>query len=162
EGNPDDSRRANVSAEEFAIMRKEGFDHVRVPIAWQHYAGPGPDFTLSPEIFGRVDYVVTNALANRLAVLLDVHHFEAFTSDPEGRTPEFLALWRQIAAHYADAPETVAFDLLNEPKEKATTAVMNPIYTQVIAEVRKTNPRRTLFIEPGSWGNADELQNLVL
>jgi len=133
-----------------------------VPIAWQHYAGPAPDFTLSQQIFGRVDFVVTNALANQLAVILDVHHFEDFTSDPAGQTAKFLALWRQIAAHYANSPDTVAFDLLNEPKEKAPTAVMNPIYAQAIAEVRKTNPRRTLFIEPGSWANADELQNLVL
>src|SRR5436190_18619991 len=82
EGNPDESRRAKVSADEFAIMKKEGFDHVRVPIAWQHYAGPAPDFTLSPEIFGRVDFVVTNALANRLGVIIDIHHFEELTTDP--------------------------------------------------------------------------------
>src|SRR6516165_5663930 len=58
-----------VSASEFAIMKQQGFDHVRVPIGWQHYAGPAPGFTLSPEIFSRVDFVVTNALAAGLAVM---------------------------------------------------------------------------------------------
>src|SRR5262245_44045028 len=37
-----------VSANEFAIMRSEGFDHVRLPVSWHHYAGSGPQFTLSP------------------------------------------------------------------------------------------------------------------
>ena len=32
-------------------MRAEGFDHVRVPVGWQFYTGPAPDFTFSPEIF---------------------------------------------------------------------------------------------------------------
>ncbi len=54
-----------VSTNDIAQMKREGFDHVRVPIGWHHYAGPAPDFTLSPEIFGRVDFVVTNALNRR-------------------------------------------------------------------------------------------------
>jgi len=29
-----------VSADEFVRMRREGFDHVRVPVGWHHYAGP--------------------------------------------------------------------------------------------------------------------------
>ena len=30
------------SADELTAMKREGFDHVRVPIGWQHYAGPAP------------------------------------------------------------------------------------------------------------------------
>src|SRR4051812_45207156 len=50
-----------VGAEEFATMRREGFDHVRVPIRWSDYAGQGPEFALESKIFARVDFVVTNA-----------------------------------------------------------------------------------------------------
>jgi endoglucanase len=50
----------------------------------------------------------------------------------------------------------------NEPHDKATTAAMNPIYAQAISEIRKSNPRRTIFVEPGNWGGLDELKNLVL
>src|ERR1700727_2319610 len=55
---PQRSWGVTVTADEFAQMKHEGFDHVRVPICWHHYAGPAPDFTLSPEIFLRVDFVV--------------------------------------------------------------------------------------------------------
>ena len=50
------------STNDLARMRSEGFDHVRIPIGWHHYAGPAPDFRLSSEIFGKVDLLVTNAL----------------------------------------------------------------------------------------------------
>src|ERR1700685_1976164 len=61
-----------VSADEFAQMKREGFDHVRVPVGWHHYAGPAPDYKLSSGIFSRVDFVVTNALKNKLAVMINI------------------------------------------------------------------------------------------
>lgn len=155
-------RGVTVAAGEFARMKRESFDHVRVPVGWQHYAGPAPDFTLSPVIFERVDFVVTNALKNKLAVMINIHHFDELDQDPVAATEEFLALWRQIAAHYQNFPAPLAFELDNEPHENATTALMNPIYARAIQEIRQTNPRRTIFAEPGGWGSIDELKNLVL
>lgn len=142
------ARSRTCSPGEFAIMRAEGFDHVRVPIAWNLYTGPAPDFTLSPEIFAKADFIVTNALAHKLAVIINIHNFDDFMSDPAGQTDKFLAIWRQVAAHYAKYPKPLAFELLNEPKDAATTVLLNPIYAQAIAEIRKSNPRRTLFVGP--------------
>jgi endoglucanase len=155
-------RLIQVSADEFTQMKKEGFDHVRVPIGWHQYAGLGPDFKLEPEIFSLVDFVVTNALQSKLAVIINIHHFGALDQNPTNAAAEFFAIWRQISAHYQDFPEQLAFELDNEPHENATTALMNPIYAQAIPEIRKTNPRRTIFVEPGGWGSIGELKNLVL
>jgi endoglucanase len=155
-------RQSEVSADDFAQMKKEGFDHVRVPIGWHQYAGPGPEFALESEIFAKVDFVVTNALQNQLAVMINLHHFNALDHNPTNATGEFLALWRQIAAHYRSFPRQLVFELDNEPHENATTALMNPIYAQTIAEIRKIDPRRTLVVEPGGWGGIGELNNLVV
>ena len=155
-------RQIEVSAEEFARMKKEGFDHVRVPIGWHQYAGPGPEFALEPEIFAKVDFVVTNALKNDLAVMINIHHFNALDQNPTNATAEFLVIWRQIAGHYKDFPRQLIFELDNEPHENATTALMNPIYAQAIAEIRQTTPQRTIVVEPGGWGSIGELKNLVL
>jgi endoglucanase len=151
-----------ISADAFPIMKREGFDHVRVPIKWSDYTGPGPAFVLSTGIFARVDFVVTNALAAKLRVIVNMHHFNEFTTDPDAQTEKFLAIWRQVAAHYANYPNTVAFELLNEPKDNATTAKMNVVSARAIAEVRKTNPTRTIFVGPGKWNQVEELKNLVL
>ncbi len=151
-----------VSADEFATMRAEGFDHVRIPCGWHHYAGPAPEFKLSDDIFAKADFCVTNALAAKLNVLINIHHFDAFTSDPTNQTEKFIAVWKQIAAHYEKFPNTLAFELLNEPKDAATTTVLNPIFARAIAEIRKTNPKRTIFVGPGKWNQVSELKNLVL
>ena len=156
------NRGVTIAADEFVQMKRAGFDHVRVPVGWHHYAGAAPDFTLSPEIFARVDFAVTNTLANKMAVMINIHHFNELDHDPAGATEEFLAIWRQIAAHYQKFPKQLAFELDNEPHENATTALMNPIYARAIAEIRQTNPKRTIVVEPGGWGGIGELKNLVL
>jgi endoglucanase len=151
-----------VGAEEFVQMKAEGFDHIRIPIGWHRYAGPAPEFTLSPEVFAKADFAVTNALNNKLAVMINIHHFGEFDTNPAAATGKFIAIWKQVAEHYREFPNTLIFELDNEPHQNATTAAINPIYPKVIAEIRKTNPNRTLVVEPGNWGGITELKNLIL
>jgi endoglucanase len=153
---------ASYTADDFRHVRQEGFDHVRLPIAWHHYAGSGPQFKLSDEIFSKADFLVHEALKNNLSAIVNIHHFDEFTSDPAQHKQKFLALWQQIAEHYAKLPASVAFELLNEPKDKATTSVMNRIYADAIRLIRKTNPARTIFVGPGKWNQAAELRSLQL
>ena len=88
-----------------------------------------------------------------LGVIINIHHFDDFTTDPKGQTPKFLAIWGQIAAHYARAPEGLAFELLNEPKDAATTEVIGPIFAEAIRRIRKIDPDRTIFVGPGRWNS---------
>ena len=67
-------------------------------------------------------------------------------------TEEFLAIWRQIAAHYKNFPKQLAFELDNEPHENATTALMNPIYARAIAEIRQTQSEADDFCGAGRLG----------
>ena len=143
-------------------IRAEGFDHIRLPVGWHYYAGPAPDFKLSDDIFARADYMVTNATALGLNVIVNLHDFFALNTNPAASTAEFLAIWRQVAAHYAQAPDGVAFELLNEPREAATTVAINPIYAEAIRQIRQTNPHRTIFVGPGKFNSPDELRNLRL
>ncbi len=143
-------------------IRAEGFDHIRLPVAWHRYTGPGPEFKLSDRIFAKVDYMVTNATALGLNVIINIHNFDEFTTDPGPNTAWFEAIWRQVAAHYAASPSGVAFELINEPKDAATTVLLNPIYAETIRLIRQTNPHRTIFVGPGRWNSAEELVNLRL
>ena len=154
----DPARTQTYSVNDFALIRAEGFDHVRLPVAWHLYAGPATNFTLSTAIFSDVDFLVNAALNQGLSVLLDLHNFSAFTSDPAGNREKFYAIWRQVGAHYSNAPPTLAFELLNEPNGAATTTLMNQIYPEAIRQLRLTNPNRTLFLGPGQWNGLDELK----
>jgi endoglucanase len=152
----------HYSASDLRLIKNEGFDHVRIPVAWHHYTSPAPEFRIKPEFFARVDELVDAALREKLGVLINIHHFDEFTSDPKALTAKFEAIWAQLAAHYSRSPAWLAFELLNEPKDAATTAVLNPIFTKTIKMVRKTNPSRTIFLGPGRWNSIGELPELRL
>ena len=135
---------------------------MRIPVAWQHYTGSGPAFRLKPEIFARVDELVDAGLRENLAVIINVHHFDDFTSNPKEHTARFEAIWTQIAEHYASSPDGLAFELLNEPKDAATTEVVNPIFAKTIGLIRRINAHRTIFLGPGKWNSISELPGLLL
>src|SRR6185369_1786881 len=101
---PNSGGQLSYTAQDFTLIRAEGFDHVRVPIAWHYYLGPAPDYTLSSSIFSKVDFLVTNAMSKGLGAILDIHHFDDFTANPPGWTNQFYAIWRQVAAHYSNFP----------------------------------------------------------
>ena len=87
-----------------AISCTEGFDHVRIPIGWHHYTGPAPEYHISADIFARADQLVNGGLREGLAVMINIHHFDDFTSDPKGQTARFLAIWRPGRRTLREAP----------------------------------------------------------
>jgi endoglucanase len=153
---------ARYSERDLDTVKAEGFDHVRLPVRWNAYAGAAPDFTIETQLFNKVDHLVTNAISRSLNLILNIHHFDEFTRDPQAQTARFYALWQQIAAHYSNAPSNLAFELLNEPMAAATTEVMNPIYAEAIRLIRQSNPGRTIFVGPGKWNSLDEVEKLKL
>ncbi len=144
------------------LIRTQGFDHVRIPVGWHHYTGSGPEYRIKPQIFARADELVAAGLNEGLGVIITIHHFEDFTSHPAEQTARFNAIWSQVAAHYANSPAGLAFELLNEPKDAAKTAVVSPIFAGTIKQIRRTNPARTIFVGPGAWNSAFELPELWL
>lgn len=146
---------------DYTRVKAAGFDHIRIPIGWHHHTGAAPDFTVQPEFFGVVDRMVARARVAGLRVIFNVHHFDELTSDPWSQTNKFCAIWRQVAGHYRDGNDIV-FELLNEPKDKATAEVMNVIWAQGIDTIRKVAPERTIMVGTAGWNNTDTLDGLKL
>src|SRR5690606_17928829 len=90
-----------------------------------------------------------------------MHSYEELASDPSAQRERFLALWSQIAARYEDRPETVAFELLNEPNT-ALDSVWNEIVAAAISTVRATHPRRLLVVDTVFWADPSKLSSLTL
>src|SRR5262249_2724883 len=124
--------------------------------------GPAPAYRIKPEFFRRVDAIIDAGLREKLNIIVDIHHFDDFTSNPQAQVSRFEAIWTQLAEHYAKVPDGLAFELLNEPKDAATTEVMNSIYDGTLKLIRKTNPRRTIFVGPGRWNSIGELPSMTL
>lgn len=149
-------------ADYFSAIADAGFQHVRVPIRWNAHALAAPPYTIDPDFFARIDWVVEQATQNNLLVVLNIHHYEEMFTDHRSQTERFLALWRQIAEHYSAAPDSVLFELLNEPHGELTSQAWNEMIPEVIAAIRPSNPTRNLIVGPGNWYNISQLYTLTL
>lgn len=145
----------------FDVIRDGGFQGIRLPVRWSAHALPDPPYTIDPGFFARIDEVIDQASARDLAVILDIHHYDELNADPVGQRDRFLALWSQIAAHYAARPSGIVFELLNEP-ELALTSGWNALLADAIAAIRPTNPDRIIVVGPALYNIHLALGELVL
>ncbi len=151
-----------IQENDFAIIQQAGFTQIRVPIRWAAHVGPAPGYTIDPAFFNRVDWVVAQAEKNNLIAILDYHNDNALMHDPDANAERFIAIWKQIAGHYKDAPLSIFFELLNEPNGKLDAPHWNDLLAQTLKAVRVTNPTRTVVVGPVWWNSLGALPKLVL
>ncbi len=156
---PDQGR---FKAKHFALIKEAGFDSVRINLHPFRHMDKKNDYQLDPAWLQTLDWAVKNALDNKLAVILDMHEFNALGKDPAGLKSMFLAFWKQIASRFKNAPNTVFFEILNEPCRELTPALWDTYYREALTIIRETNPKRTVIIGPPSWNSVDHLNELIL
>ena len=151
-----------LQASHFRAIKNAGFQHVRVPIGFSYDLDASyydtlasAPYTIHPDLFKRVDWVVQQSLQNGLKVIIDNHHHDALFDDLEAETPRYLAIWKQIAERYKNQPNTVYFEILNEPGgalwQNYTT--WNKLLRRTITLIRQTNPTRGIIVG-GVLGNS--------
>ncbi len=146
----------------FKLIHDGGFQTVRINLHALQLLTADNSYKLGDAWLDTLDWAVKNALANNLMVILDLHNYEDIAKDPMGFKPRFLAYWRQIAAHFQQAPNTVLFEILNEPNGKLTPQLWNEFLSEALAIIRATNPGRTVIVGPPFWNGIDHLQELAL
>ena len=151
-----------LDAADFAAVKRAGFDHVRLPVRFGAHAAAAPPFSVDRAFFDRVDWAIDQALTNHLAVVVDFHHYEELTADPEAHRARFVAIWKQIAERYQGRPAAVAFELLNEPNDALTADRWNEILPEALAVVRATNPTRLVVVEGVFWASAKNLRDTLV
>lgn len=146
-----------IEGQHLRAIKEAGFDGVRLPVRWDaHMDGGG---RIDPVFLARVEEVASWAIDLDLFVQLDVHHYAALIAAPARETPRFLGLWRQLAEHFASAPPSLLFELLNEPHGAAWDgARLSQLQAEAIAVVRESNAGRLIVLGPGNWQNIDALQ----
>lgn len=149
-----------IKRADIVAVARAGFDTIRVPIAWSAHTDKTPPYTIDPAFFARVDEVVTQALNNHLRIVIDVHNFEDLDKYPDTQEPRFIAIWQQIAWHYAKAPDSVIFELMNEPMGKMKGKRWESLLATSLAEVRKTNPTRWVIVGGDNWNSLDGMAKL--
>ena len=142
---------------DIARIADKGFTAIRLPARFSAHAQERPPYTIDPAFMERVAHIVDLASARGLAVIVDLHHYEEIHEDPTGHTARLAALWTQIGRRFADAPDTVSFELLNEPTGKIVADNLLTVIGPALAEVRKTNPTRVVVIDGPLWAGLDAM-----
>ena len=146
----------------FQTIHDGGFDTLRVNLYPFRHMGPAPDFTLSDSWWNTTEWVVTNALAADLNVILDFHEYETMGTNGPANKDRFLAFWKQVAPHFRDAPDKVFFEILNEPNHGMTPDGWNQYLVEALGIIRQSNPTRAVIIGPAFYNSVDHLDELQL
>ena len=153
-----------LEAGDFDTIADAGFDSVRVPVRWSAHTGEAPPYAVDEAMLERVGWVLDQAERTGLGAILNVHLYDALSERPGAERARFLAIWRQLGERYASRPDSVAFELLNEPNAAfdADPGAWNALARDALRAVRESNPTRTVLIGPLGFNAIDRLDELEL
>jgi aryl-phospho-beta-D-glucosidase BglC (GH1 family) len=120
--------------------------------------------------FKMLDRLIKWCKAENLYVLLDMHcapggqtgdniddgYGYPFLFENEASQQQCVNIWKRIAAHYANEPIVIGYDLLNEPiahyfdKEKLNP-LLEPLYKKLTAAIRMVDKNHLLFLGGAQW-----------
>jgi endoglucanase len=153
---------ARFKAKHFKLIHDAGFQTVRINLHALQRMGVAEAYKLDESWLGTLDWAVKNALANGLMVILDLHNYNDVADNPVAFKPRVLAFWEQIGERFKDAPDSLLFEILNEPNGKLTPALWKEWLPAALAVIRKSNPNRTVVVGPPEWNGINYLGELTL
>ena len=153
-----------ITHDDIALLHRAGFNTIRVPMHWNLFDSD------DAEGFQLLDRLIGWCRDEVLYVVLDMHaapggQTGANIDDSGGypwlfKSPQeqqhLIAIWRRIAARYANEPVVLGYDLLNEPIPpydhlEEMNPLLQPLYQNITAEIRKVDPHHILFLGGAQW-----------
>src|SRR5260370_41777004 len=108
------------TAEDIALIKAMGFDHVRLSVNPQPMIRHNQADHIPADYLGYLDAAVKFILDQGLAVIIDLHpdsDLKEKLATDNGAVEQFGDFWRALAQHYSNLnPEMVFFEILNEPE----------------------------------------------
>lgn len=149
--------------------KRLGFGHIRIPVNWDR-----PDrilanspYTINPEFVKELKRTIDYAINKGLYVILDIHNYSKLYANPTAEKPRFLEIWKQIATIFANYPEALVFEVLNEPHGSMTPAIWSDLFTSARDIIRNTpensnNAKRVIEFSTTDYGGVQSLPQQTL
>ena len=149
-----------TTAEDIALIKSMGFDHVRLSVDPQPMMISHRPDEIPAEYLGYLDAAVKMILDQGLAVIIDVQpdsDLKARLAKDDSFVQEFADFWRALARHYSSwDSERVFLEILNEP-EFSDRYRWYGVQAKLAAAIRDGAPRHTMIAAGARWSNDDEL-----
>jgi aryl-phospho-beta-D-glucosidase BglC (GH1 family) len=149
-----------TTAEDIALIKSMGFDHVRLSVNPQPMWTRNQPNQLPAEYLGYLDAAVKMILDHGLVVVIDMHpesDFKQHLASDDAFVQQFADFWRAVAQHYStwDA-DRVFFEILNEPEMRDRYRWWGA-QAQIAAAIRAGAPRHTIIAAGARWSDDDDL-----
>lgn len=150
-----------IEPSDIDAIARAGFDGVRLPVRWDAHTEAEPPYRINPALMERVEEIALQLIAKGLKLQLDAHHYEDLIARPREQRQRFIAIWRQIAERFADAPQdVVTFEPLNEPFGAAWNGpLLTEMQAEIVSVIRQSNPRRAILLGGGDWNTISGLDH---
>jgi endoglucanase len=148
-----------ITAEDLALIREMGFDHVRLCVDPRPMFHPAAADEISSPYLGYLDAAIKMLLDQGLSVEIDIQPDSDFKRrlERDDFVEKFTDFWRALARHYSNLdPDRVLFEILNEP-ELSDRYRWYGIETKVAAAIRQAAPHHTIIATGALWSNDDNL-----
>ncbi|MFZ0815855.1 MAG: glycoside hydrolase family 5 protein [Candidatus Sulfotelmatobacter sp.] len=149
-----------TTAEDIALIKFMGFDHVRLSVNPQPMMMSHRPDEIPAEYIGYLDAAVKMILDQGLAVVIDLHpdsDFKAKLAKDDSFVQEFSDFWHTLSRHYSTwDKERVFFEILNEP-ELSDRYRWYGVQAKLAAAIREGAPQHTMIATGARWSNDDEL-----
>lgn len=143
---------------DFQRIADMGCNCVRLPFLDSLFDEPGG--------MSWLDRAIAMAKRHDLYVVLDLHGVSGGQSGEhhtgqQGRNrlwfdveniPKTVALWKKIAAHFANEPAVALYDLMNEPAGAPNPAMLHLVYDKIVRGIREVAPLKVVTIDDGFKG----------
>lgn len=113
-----------------------GFKTIRIPVSWHNHIETvsGSTYKIDSEWMARVKQIVDWAIAEKMYVIINIHHDNmkessikndttygyalSKTSSIQEKSKDWLSsIWTQIATEFSSYGESLIFEVLNEPRD---------------------------------------------
>ena len=142
---------------ETAVKRfaQQGIKHVRFRLHHYHF---------TDEDFKRLFSQINTCMQYELIPII------AFSAKPYKENPnageheKVVEWWERMAERCKNLSPMVSFNLIVEPSDqvKKDVAELNSLYEDCVSAIRKTNPKRIVFIAPPKLSHPEGLKNLKI
>src|ERR1700704_2798112 len=149
-----------TTADDIALIKSMGFDHVRLSVNPQPMFREREPNKIPPEYLGYLDAAVKMILDHGLAVVIDLHpesDFKVRLAKDDEFVEQFADFWRALAQHYStwDA-DRVFLEILNEPEFTDRYRWLG-VQVKLAAAIREGAPAHTIIAAGARWSDDDEL-----
>lgn len=152
-----------MDASYFSTIKEAGFQGVRLPVRFSDYAGgSSTNYHLDDAFMEQIDTYLDTALSQQLTIILDMHHFLPIMNDPKENEACLIAMWEQIAERYKNEPETLVFEILNEPQKNLDSDTWNSILADTVRAIRTIDKKHFLIVGGADYNSIDGLLKLRL